>query len=393
MTAYRYRAARRDGAIVAGVIDAEAAAVATATLADRGLFPIALAVQDEGAARRAAPRRDLAIAFRGIAALVAAGVPLDRALAVSEGLARGALRDVLVDARAGIREGRTLAQALSQGRGVIPGVVLGMIRAGERGSQLGRALEQVAAHLEQEAELVARVRQALAYPLLLAVAGTVSVLVIGTVVVPRFAELLGDLGQELPLATRLLLGGSAIVSKFWMVILPCVVGGASCVAYALSKPTGRQWLHEVLLKIPGIATVRLALATTRVARALGGMLAAGMPLLPALDAARDAAGDVAVATRIARARERVAAGAPLSASLEREGALSPTALQLLAVGESSGRLGEMATKAGDLAAQEADRGLRGVVTLLEPALIVAFGGLVAFVAAALLQAVYSVRPM
>jgi len=93
-----------------------------------------------------------------------------------------------------------------------------------------------------------------------------------------------------------------------------------------------------------------------------------------------------------QARERVAQGAPLTGSLEREEVLGSGALQLVAVGESSGRLAEMCRRAGDLAAQEAERGLKTLVTLVEPALIVAFGGLVAFVAAALLQAVYAIRP-
>ena len=95
--------------------------------------------------------------------------------------------------------------------------------------------------------------------------------------------------------------------------------------------------------------------------------------------------DAAAAARLARARERVTQGAPLAASLEREGALVPGALQLVQVGESSGRLADMARRAGDLAAQEAERGLKALVTLVEPALIIAFGGLVAFVAAALLH--------
>ena len=268
-----------------------------------------------------------------------------------------------------------------------------MIRAGESGSQLGAALEQVARHLEQEAELVARVRQALAYPLLLAVAGTASVLVIGTVIVPRFAELLGDFGQALPVATRLLLATSALLARFW----PAAVALAAALIWAvhewLSRPTGRRTLDETLLGLPLLGRLRQALATARVARALGGMLRAGMPLLPALDAAREAAGDYAVAARLQRARERVAAGAALTAALEREGALLPAALQLVAVGEASGRLGDMALRAGDLAAQDAERGLKTLVTLVEPALIVLFGGLVAFVAAALLQAVYSLRPV
>src|SRR5207302_6870987 len=139
-------------------------------------------------------------------------------------LARGPLREALDDARARLREGESFAGALGAGRDVVPGIVLGMLRAGERGSQLPLALAQVATHLEQEAELVARVRQALAYPLLLAVVGVASILVIGTVIVPRFADLLGDLGQELPPATRVLLVGSSLLSHYWFLLIPAVAG-------------------------------------------------------------------------------------------------------------------------------------------------------------------------
>lgn len=379
--------------MVAGVIEAESAAGATAMLSERRLYPVGIRATEEDARRPSASRRDLAIAFRGIAALVGAGLPLERALSATEAIAPRPLRQALADARRSVQEGDTLAQALAESRGIVPGVVIGIIRAGERGSQLGQALDQMASHLEQEAELVARVRQALAYPLLLAVAGTISVLVIGTVIVPRFAELLGDLGGELPVATRLLLGGSRALATWW---LPLVVGfalAATAMVTWLRRPEGRRRLHDWLLGVPLVGPLRLGLATTRIARALGALLGAGMPLLAALDAASAAAGDEAVAQRMQRARERVAAGATLTGSLESEQALTPLALQLVAVGESSGRLAEMIRRAGDLAAQEAERGLRTLVTLLEPALIVAFGGLVAFVAAALLQAVYSVRPM
>jgi type II secretory pathway component PulF len=320
-------------------------------------------------------------------------VPLERALAAARAIASRPLQQALADARRGVQQGQALSRALAGTHGLVPGVVRGVIRAGERGSRLAEALDQVASHLEQEADVVARVRQALAYPMLLAAAGTISVLVIGTVIVPRFAELLADLGGELPMATRLLLGGSAALARWW---LPLVVGlplVATAVVMWLRRPAGRRRCHDWLLGLPLIGPLRLGLATTRVARALGAMLGSGMPLLPALDAAGDAAGDAAVALRVQRARERVAAGATLTSALERAQALTPLALQLVAVGESSGRLAEMTRRAGDLAAQEAERGLRTLVTLLEPALIVAFGGLVAFVAAALLQAVYSVRPM
>lgn len=391
MSAYTYRAARQDGAIITGAIEAQDHGEATATLANRGLFAIAVAAAAEDH-RPAASRRDLAITFRGIAALVSAGVPLERAVAASEPLASGSLRDTLSAARARLREGASLANALSVGHGVVPGLVLGMVRAGERGSQLGTALEQVAIHLEQEADLVARVRQALTYPVLLAVAGIASVGVITTVVVPRFAAILADLGQQLPLATRLLLGVSQFVSRFW---IPLVAMAAAAIWGGiewLRRPAGRKQMEEVLLKLPFIGSVRKALATARVMRALGGMLRSGMPLVPALDAAREASGDLAIADRLERVRERVLQGAALAAALEREAAVSGSALQLVMVGESSGRVGEMALGAGNIAAQEAERGLRTLVTALEPALVIVFGGLVAFTVAALLQAVYSLRP-
>jgi general secretion pathway protein F len=391
VSAYSYRAARSDGAIVTGAIEAESHGHASATLASRGLFTIAVAQVTEDH-RPAASRRDLAIVFRGIAALVSTGVSLERAIAASEPLAAGPLRQTLVAARDRLREGASLANALAVGRGVIPGLVIGMIRAGERGSQLRTALEQTAVHLEQEADLVARVRQALTYPLFLAVAGSASVLVITTVVVPRFAAILGDLGQHLPAATRLLLGVSQLLTRFWLPLVAITVASVWGAIEWIRRPAGRKQVEDVLLRLPFIGSVRRALATARVMRALGGMLRAGMPLLPALDAARDAAGDFAIAERLEKSRERVAQGTSLANALEREGALSASALQLVQVGESSGRVADMAWNAGNLAAQEAERGLRTLVTALEPALIVAFGGVVAFTAAALLQAVYSLRP-
>jgi type II secretory pathway component PulF len=391
MSAYAYRAAREDGAIITGAIEADSHNQASATLASRGLFAIALspAIEEH---RAAASRRDLAIVFRGIAALVSSGVPLERAIAASEPLASGSLRETLTMARERLHAGAGFAHALAAGRGVIPGLVIGMIRAGERGSQLGTTLEQIAAHLEEEADLVARVRQALTYPLFLAVAGSASVVVITTVVVPRFAAILGDLGQQLPPATRLLLGLSQVLTRFWIPLLMIVVAATWGAIEWIRRPGGRRQLEELALRLPFIGSVRRALATARVTRALGGMLRAGMPLLPALDAARDAAGDLAIAARLERSRERVVQGAPLAGALEREDALSPSALQLIKVGEASGRVGDMASNAGNLAAREAERRLRALVTVLEPALIVAFGGIVAFTAAALLQAVYSLRP-
>jgi type II secretory pathway component PulF len=390
---YRYRAARADGRIVRGAITASSSADGLTRLLAQGLHPLALeAVDPARLSRRAANRRDLALAFRSVASLVGAGVPLERALAGTEALAGEPLRSALVGAGAALREGRTFAESLAASNGVIPPIAIDLVAAGERASQLPRALDELADHLEREAELSARVRQALAYPLLLAVAGAVSVGVITTVVIPKFADMLAEAGQQLPAATRMLLGSAALIRRAWLPgLLGCTLAVVSFAAWA-ARPEGRLRWHRWQLALPVLGPVRHALATARVCRALAGMLAAGMPLLAALAAARGVAGDAAVADRIGRAAQQVTQGRPLTAALTEERAFRPHALQLVAVGESSGQLAVMLRRAGDLAAADADRLVSGAVRLLEPALVVLFGGLIAFVAAALLQAVYSLRP-
>ncbi|MGH7527115.1 MAG: type II secretion system F family protein [Gemmatimonadales bacterium] len=389
---YRYRAARADGSMVCGRIEAGTGAQAAALLLDRGLHPVEVSEAALGESRRPASRRDLAVVFRSLAALVEAGVPLERAVSSSEGLARGALLSCLAGARQRLREGKSLAQALDSDRGTVPGLVLGMLRAGERAGRLPATLEQVATHLELEAELLSRVRHALAYPALLTIAGLVSVVVIGAVVVPKFAALLGEAGQELPPSTRLLLLGSAILTRYWLPLLLWTCVAAWFLAAWLQRPAGRARWHRLLLSIPVVGRIRHGLATVRVARALSGALDAGMPLLPAIEAATASAEDREVGARLARARERVAGGEALTSALAQQRALTPSALQLVAVGEGSGRLASMVRRAGDLAAQESQRAIATLVGMLEPALVILLGGFVAFVAAALLQAIYGLRP-
>jgi general secretion pathway protein F len=393
MPIYRYRAARSDGSLVDGELEAPGPTQTGALLLERGLHPVALKLAPTGASGRRMPRRsELAVVFRSLAALVSAGVPLERALASSEILARGDLRSTLAEARRRLREGQGLAQALEQGAVAIPGVILGLLRAGERGGGLATALEASAAQLELEAELAARVRQALAYPCVLAAAGSLSVLVIGTVILPRFAELLGDLGQQLPPATRALLAVSDFLRAFGLLVLAAAACAGILVLRWGCTSSGRRTVHRLLLGLPVVGPVRHGFATARFTRALGATLGAGMPLLPAVRAATDAAGDAAVAERVAKVEERVTRGEPFAVAVEREQALAGHASQLLAVGESSGRLAQMAQRAGDLAARDAERGLASLITLLEPGLILLFGGMVALTAAALLQAVYSLRP-
>ncbi len=394
MIRYRYRAAWPDGRIEGGLVAAAGPPDVDALLIARGLAPIAV----QPAARLSWPGRKvglrrLALVFRSLATLVEAGVPLERALASSEALVRGTrLERTLSESRRLLREGRTLAEALDASEGVVPRVTIGLLLAGERGSRLGAALEQAAQQLEREADTQARVQQALAYPLVLVAAGSASVILIATVVLPRFATLLADLGQQLPPATRLLLGIAAVTRDYGLLLAAGVIGVIAGLVASRRYPNTRGAGDRLLLRLPLIGALRLRLAAARFCRALGAMLSSGVPILSALAAAREALGDAELAVRVDRSAARIARGEGIAAALGAEAVLPDAALQLVAVGESSGRVGTMALRAGDLASAEAEGRLRTLVSLLEPLLVVGFGGMIAFVAAALLQAVYSLRP-
>jgi type II secretory pathway component PulF len=150
--------------------------------------------------------------------------------------------------------------------------------------------------------------------------------------------------------------------------------------------------HALLLDLPLVGPLRHSLATARVARTLGALLGTGTPALAALATAREAVGDAAVAERLDAARARVAQGTGLTTALETSRVITSSAIQLSAIGEESGKLPGLLAKAADLEEQDAERRLKTLVSFLEPLLIVAFGGVIAFVAAALLQAVYALRP-
>ena len=391
-TRFRYRAATPTGRIVSGRLVASSDAAAAAALHARNLLPIRLEAVGGGQRRVPAGRRELAVCFDGLSSLIEAGVPLERAVRTAAGACRGRLRAALDGVAEALREGRPLAASLRAAEGVFPGTVIGMVEAGERAGQLGPALARVAVHLEAEAELHARIRHALAYPLVLLLTGTASVVVITTVVVPRFAAMLADLGQQLPGSTRLLLAVVEAVRRFGLVGFGALLVSVAGLAVWQRAPANRRRLHRLVLLLPIIGPIRLRLAAGRFCSALGGMLGAGMPLLPALEAARQAAGDAAVEDAIAQAGRKVAEGSALTAALAAVGAIPDSALPLFSVGESTGRLGEMAQRAGRLANAEGERALSTAAGLLEPALVIGFGAIVAFVAAALLQAVYSIRP-
>ncbi len=390
---YTYRAARPDGSLERGVLDAVSRASANGVLSDRGLFPVEIVEQAAEDHRKASmPAADLALGLRVFGDLLESGLPIVRALAALDDLAPPAWTPLLPVVREHIREGKGLASAFGASPVQMPSLVLGIIQAGEAGSGLASAVRRSADLMEETAATRAALRNALAYPLVLATAGAGSIALLVGLVLPKFAAILADLGQALPPTTRLVLGAAAVVRA-------AAMPGAVAAALLLmvwyrwtATPAGRHAWDGVLLRVPALGSLRRAAATSRAMAALAALLDGGVPIATAMHHAAGAAGDAAISARLLAARETVMHGGRVSRALTEHDAATPTAARLARAGEESGRLAAMLAHAAKIERERAAQTVRSMVRLVEPGMIVLFGGIIALVAASLLQAIYSVRP-
>jgi type II secretory pathway component PulF len=267
-----------------------------------------------------------------------------------------------------------------------------MMRAGEAGSGIAAAVRRAADFMEAAAATQRAIRGALAYPILLAAAGAASVALLIGIVLPRFEAILIDLGHALPTVTRIVLTAAAGMRAGALPALLAVIVIAILGRTWVGTETGLTQWHRVLLSLPVVGPIRRSAATARVSSALAALLESGVPIAPALLHAARAGGDAALTADIVSARESVLEGSTLARAFEARGTLTPTAVRLVRAGEETGQVGTMLTHIAKLEGERAEQAVKSAVGLLEPGLIIAFGGIVAVVAAALLQAVYSVRP-
>jgi general secretion pathway protein F len=393
-TSFAYRAAHRSGLMETGSVEADSAEAARQALSARGLFPLEVrAAAGREAVRPRMSSADLALGLRVMATLLESGLPVARALAAMDDLVPGAWKPALAPLRDAVRQGSSLGAALAASPVGFPPLVLGLVQAGEAGSGLAPAVARAAELTESAAETRRAVRAALSYPLVLAVAGMGSLMLLVGFVLPRFAAVLAELGQELPPTARTVLAAAHAARAGFFPALFTLLAAAALWRVWTETAEGRARWHAFLLGVPLVGAIRRAGATGRFCAALGALLESGVPIAPALSYATRATGDAALTARILAARDAVVAGHGIAASLLDHDAATPTSVRLIRTGEETGRLAPMLARAASLESARAEGMVRSLVRILEPAMIIAFGGVVALVAAALLQAVYSVRPM
>jgi type II secretory pathway component PulF len=266
-----------------------------------------------------------------------------------------------------------------------------MARAGERGGHLPDALTQLADQLEREHALQGRLMSAMLYPAVMLSVGAVSIVILLVGVLPRLVGVLEDAGAALPRSTALLIALGSALARGWPIVAIAAVGGSMALKSYLAREAGQRAWHALLLRVPIVGALRRGLASARLGRSLATLLRGGLPMLAALDIAADGVVDRVAMEELRRAREEVRAGGRLAAALRRGSAFRFVFLQMVEVGEDGGQLTQMLERGAAAMERDLERGIDQLVRLAEPAMIVVLGGLVGFIALALLQAIYSVN--
>jgi type IV pilus assembly protein PilC len=337
--------------------------------------------------------KDLVSFTHQLGTLIRAGVPLLECLDLLGAEAtHPRLRQALGVIRAKVEGGSFLAQALSHYPDIFPPMYVNLVEVGESTGRLDESLAQLAKYLEKQAQLRAKIVSSLAYPALLVSVALMVLIFLCVWVVPLFSGLFSEMGEALPWLTQVVIGGAEGLRAYG---LACLGLGAIAVWGAkgfMKQSAIRERVDGALLSIPVLGSVLRKAAVVRFSRTLGSLVQHGLPLLQALDLTRAVVGNRVLERGIQQASTQVEQGVPLSQALRTQGAgLFPSMMtQMIKVGESTGSMDGMLDKIADLFEQEVDRSIATMTALVEPAIILVVGSLIAVVVIAMYLPIFSI---
>jgi type IV pilus assembly protein PilC len=404
MPSFRYRALQADGGIAEGELEANGRQEALRTVEGRGLRPISLTEGKSGKNGKPATGRaggngspgptsetEAPASGRGritariledftrlLSSLLAAGVPLSRALVIltREGANPTAktkwkeIHDLVVD-------GMTLADAMAKSPEVFPRVYVAMVEAGETGGFLDVVLAQIADFQSREKEMRAKVLTALLYPTILLVLALCVLVFLLVFFIPRFQGIFAGFGAKLPMLTQMIVGASEVLRTYGLLVALAVGIGYLLARNWLVSPAGRRSWEDSVLRLPVVGQLVAQYAMARFCRMLGTLLGAGVPLINCLNVARRSIGNQILVDAVATSTELVKEGKPLGTSLaECPRLFSGSVLEMISVAEESGKLDGELVRVANVTENDLDRRLKTAVAMAEPLLLFLIAGFI-----------------
>ncbi len=401
MPSYFYKAARKDGSLVEGNLEAASEALAIRDIRNQGLLFLHVEIQGDGSGSVSTIQnvkslsRNQVLSFTSeLAVLLKAGLPIDRALRVLIDMSSG--QEVLVvmqDLLATVKSGKALSQALLAHNDLFDDFYVSMARSGEASGDLAGILERLAGQLEKAKEVRSSVVSALIYPAILAVVAVISIFVMLGFVVPQFESLFVDMGQALPLLTQIVINAGDAVRDWGLLITFIGFVAFIFIKKWMMTAEGKRWLDQRMLALPMLGAVVFKYQISRFSRTLGTLLGCGVSLLKALDIAVETVTNSEVKEVFAKLIPEVKHGGRMSKVFMEAGLFSPMLIQMIRVGEESGQLDQMLLELARIYDNEVSAGVKRSLTLLEPILILGMGVVIGVIIVAILLGILSVNDL
>jgi type IV pilus assembly protein PilC len=405
-TSFEFRAMDLAGATSSGQLEAESKAAVTEQLRQRGLIVLdvsekssPVAIEDFLKRWKGLDMRELAIFSRQFATLIASGMPMLRTLRTLEEQTQDEqIRESAAGVRGDVEAGSSLEQAMERYPKVYDRLFRAMVRSGEQSGRLDEAMDRIAFQVEKADALRRQVKSAMMYPALVFGFATVVLIAIVAFVIPIFAKVFEELGEEnpdekvgLPLPTQICINASDALTGYWFVIIPSLVLFA--VGFTKWKKTerGNDIWDRFKLRLPAkIGDVIQKVALARWSRTFSGAVSSGVPMLQAIKLTGDTAGNTVVEKAMEDVYASVKRGGTLAGPIEENPIFPPMVGHMVAVGEETGQLEHMLSKVADFYEAEVDAKVKALTALIEPLMIVFVGGMVGFIVVAMYMPMFSI---
>jgi len=403
MPRFVYKAKRGPSEVTEGKIEADNKHRAAIKLSGMGLY--ALSIEEETAAfirktkgqlffLKAIPLRDLSNFTRQLSNLLDSGLNMLNGLGVlMEQTQNPYLKHTIGLIRDDIRDGATLSGALAKYPKTFSILYVNMVASGEISGALEDVLRRLSEFLEKDEETVSKVRASLAYPALMAFVGFVTIFVLLSFVAPRLTAIFVDLGQALPLPTKLLIAISGFFARFWLFIIISIVLAITALSRWQKTDEGRLAFDRLKLKMPLIGSFIQKAEISRFGRTLGTLVDNGVPIVQALGVANSTIDNRIIKQELESASKDVVEGAPLSKSIKGSRHFPTMMINMIAVGEESGTLEKALFKVADAYDAEIDRTIKTITSMLEPVLILFMGLVVGFIVISMLLPIFQLNLM
>ncbi len=392
MAIFSYRATTKEGKVVEGAVDAADERTAVEMLRNTGVIPLSVLAPKESLLKRISLRSskgDILTFTTELSALLGAGLPLDRSLnIIAEVSESKEMKGIVQAILKSIREGSSFSDALQKHPKVFPRIYINMVRAGEAGGVLDIVLEKLNEFLESSKELKDHIVSSMIYPALLIVAGSASIVIMLTFVLPRFSTIFADIGTALPLSTKMILAVSSILTSYWWLAVIAIVSCVVVLMKYIKTAEGKLRWDRLKLKLMGDVITKLE--TARFCRTLGTLLKSGVPLLQALNNAKDVVSNQAVAGALEDLARGAKEGKGLAGPLAAAKIFPPLAMSMVKVGEETGQLDTMLLKVATTYEKTLREAIKRFMGLLEPMIIIVMALIIGFIVLSVFMAIFSV---